>query len=121
MGQLDTLLMPTITSVEPQQHDPERVSVFVDGVFAFGVTLMLAYARDLSVGRELSDDEIESIQREDEVDRAFSAALNFLSFRPRSSREMRDYLRRRKLEPEVMDAALGRLRAAGVLDDSEFA
>jgi regulatory protein len=121
MGQLTAFLMPTITAIEPQQHDPERVSIFLDGEYAFGTTLMLAYARNLTVGRHLTAEEVESIQRDDEVDRAFGVALNFLSFRPRSARELRDYLRRRKTEPEVIDAALERLERNGFLDDAEFA
>lgn len=82
---------------------------------------MLAYARNLTVGRQLTADEIESIRQDDEVDRAFGAALNYLSFRPRSARELRDYLRRRKADPQTIDATLERLERSGLLDDSEFA
>ena len=101
--------MPTITAVQAQQHDPERVSVFLDGKFAFGATAMAAYSQRLTVGRDLSEEEVASLTRDDEIDRAFAAALNFLSFRPRSVREVRDYFRRRKTESDCAAAVIVRL------------
>jgi regulatory protein len=112
--------MPTITAVQAQQHDPERVSVFLDGKFAFGATVLAAYSQRLTVGRDLSEEEVASLRRDDEIDRAFAAALNFLSFRPRSVREVRDYFRKRKTESDVADAVIERLRQIGLLDDGEF-
>lgn len=114
-------VMATITAIETQQRDPERVSIFLDGHFAFGSTAMVAAARGLRVGRDLSAEEIEALQAEDEVEKAFGAALNFLSFRPRSKREIEDYFRRRKLAPEIGTAVVERLERIGVLDDREFA
>ena len=47
----------TITRVARQQRDPERVSVFIDGAFAFGLTLDLAVEAGLRKGRTLTVDE----------------------------------------------------------------
>jgi regulatory protein len=113
--------MPVITAVEPQAHDPERVSIFLDGRFAFGATRLLAAARHLVTGRELSDEEIEALRRDDEVDRAFNAALNFLSYRPRSRREIRDYFRRKGMDTDVVSAVEERLERLGLVDDLAFA
>jgi regulatory protein len=114
-------VMPTITAIETQQRDPERVSIFLDGEFAFGSSAMVAAARGLTVGKTLSTEEIDDLKSADEVEKAFNAALNFLSFRPRSKREIGDYFRRRKLEPAVGTAVVERLERIGVLDDREFA
>jgi regulatory protein len=113
--------MPTITAIETQRRDPERVNVYLDGSFAFGASALVAATHRLSVGREVSSEEIESLRGEDEVEKAFNAALNFLSFRPRSRREIEDYFRKRKLEPDVGTAVVERLEGLGVLDDREFA
>lgn len=115
------LTMPTITRIETQQHDPERVSVYIDGSFAFGASLMLATAHHLVEGRELTDSEIETLRHDDEVERALGAALNFLSFRPRSRREISDYFRRKKTESAIVEAVLARLERLGLIDDREFA
>jgi regulatory protein len=111
----------TITAIETQRRDPERVNVYLDGEFAFGFSRLVAVSRGLVEGRSLSPAEVEALRAEDDVEKAFNAALNFLSFRPRSRREIEDYFRRRKLEPEVGVAVVERLERIGVLDDREFA
>lgn len=113
--------MPIITSIEQQQRDPERVNVYLDGRFAFGASKMLAVARNLAEGRELSEEEIGDLQHDDAVERAYAAALNFLSYRPRSQREIEDYFRRKKTDSAIAGAVLDRLARSGLVDDHEFA
>jgi regulatory protein len=113
--------MPTITSLEAQQHDDERVNVFLDGTFAFGVSAMVAVARGLHSGQVLSEVEVESLLHDESLERAYDAALNFLSFRPRSRREIEDYFRRKKVAPEASAVVVERLERSGLLDDREFA
>jgi regulatory protein len=113
--------MPTITAIESQVRNPDRVSVHLDGEFAFGATLDSAASHGLRVGTSLTTEQVEALRRDDEVDRAVSAALNFLSFRPRSRREIENYLRQRKLEDDTASAVIARLERAGLLDDRDFA
>ena len=113
--------MPTITDVQMQQHDPERVSVYLDGTFAFGASQMLAYARNLVPGRVVTEEEIAALRHDDAVDRALGSALNFLSFRPRSRREIEDNLRKKNVEGEVVAAVLDRLQRTGLVNDEDFA
>lgn len=113
--------MPTITTLEPQQHDPERLNLYLDGDFALGLSRLVVAAHHLTVGRVLEAAEIEDLQQDDAVERAHNAALNFLSFRPRSRRELEDYFRRKKVPPETVGAVVERLERVGLLDDREFA
>lgn len=113
--------MPIVTSLEPQQHDTERVNVYLDGSFAFGASVMVIFARGLRVGQELDEAAIAEMLHDDSVERAYGAVLNFLSFRPRSRREVGDYFRRKKIDPTVAEAVIERLLRAGMLDDREFA
>ena len=53
----------TITALEVQKHDKERVSVFLEGEYAFSLTLIEA-AR-LHKGQTLSDEEIAALQASD--------------------------------------------------------
>lgn len=113
--------MPVITSIEPQQGDAERVNVYLDGSFAFGASRMIVVARGLVPGQELSRDEVDALQHDDVIERAWGAALNFLSFRPRSRREVEDYFRKKKTEADIVEAVLERLIRLGLVDDAEFA
>jgi regulatory protein len=114
-------LMGTITAIEPQKRDPERVSVYVDGSFAFGVTRMLMAARGLRAGSTLSDEEADALRHDDELERAYNASLGYLSYRPRSRQEILDYLRKKNIRGEDALAVTERLERIGLLDDREFA
>lgn len=113
--------MAVITALEKQRNDPERVNVYLDGAFAFGASVTLVLARKLVEGRELSEDDVAALQHDDTVERAFGAVLNYLSYRPRSRREIGHYFRRKKIEPEVAEALTERLQRLGLVDDRAFA
>ena len=109
----------TITALHYQKRDENRVNVYLDGEFAFGLAAI--EAAHLQVGQTLSDDDVARLQEQDEVERAYEHALDFLSYRPRSEAEVRRNLRRRNVDDEVVEAVVERLTRAGMLDDREFA
>lgn len=108
-----------ITSLQQQKNNQERVSVFIDGEFAFGVTLDAALR--LAKGQHLSDEEIAALKVDDEHERAYQSALHFLGARPRSSAEVGRNLREKGFDDELIAAAIARLLEHGYLNDEEFA
>ncbi|MBX6341002.1 MAG: RecX family transcriptional regulator, partial [Thermomicrobiaceae bacterium] len=110
-----------ITAIEDQVRDPERVSVFIEGAFAFGIDRVVAAQQGLHVDRVLSEAEVATLLAADEVARATNAALQFLAYRPRSTREVRDRLTRRGFSPEAVEATIAKLQGWRYLDDAEFA
>jgi regulatory protein len=108
-----------ITELRFQKRHKDRVNVYLDGRFAFGLAAIEA-AR-LKVGQELSDVDIARLQKQDEIERAYERALNFLSYRPRSEAEVRRNLRGKDVEEQVIKVVVERLTRAGLLDDREFA
>jgi regulatory protein len=113
--------MKTITAIEPQRKRSSRVNVFLDGVFAFGLEGEVAAGLGLKVGQALSQAQIEDIARADVSQRCYQAALRFLSYRPRSRKEVADRLRRRGFEQATVEDVVGRLMEKGLLDDGAFA
>jgi regulatory protein len=111
-------LAAKITALEPQRNK-ERVSVFLDGRFAFGVPAIVGAA--LRPGQVLSEDEVEELRDKGDVEEAYNAALNFLTYRPRSRAEVVTYLRRRDVPESQIDAVTGRLQRAGLIGDEAFA
>jgi len=79
-----------ITGLRFQKHTAERVNVYLDGHFAFGLPAIEA-AR-LRVGQELSEAEIERLRALDAEQKAYDRAVRFLAFRPRSEAEVRRHL-----------------------------
>ena len=48
-------------------------------------------------------------------------ALRYLSYRPRSELEVKNYLRQKGYEPQISDAVIAKLRSLHYLDDLSFA
>jgi regulatory protein len=116
-----TPIQRRITAIETQQRDPERVNVFLDGAFAFGLPALAAAEEGLRVGDYLTEKQIERLRALDEQSKAVNAAMNLLARRPRSEREVRDRLKRKGFPPETIDAAVAKLEGWRYLDDEAFA
>ena len=108
-----------ITALEPQQKNPQRVNVYLDGEFAFGLAAIVAAW--LKVGQELGEEKIVRLQAEDAREVTYQKALHFLSYRPRSSAEVRQNLSRRGVAEELIEATIARLQENGLLNDAQFA
>lgn len=108
-----------ITTLEVQKRNPDRVSVYLDGRFAFGLPAIVA-AR-LARGQFLSDAEVAELQEEGAAEEAYNRALHFLSFRPRSRAEIEGYLEKRSVNAPQIEKIVARLERAGLLDDEAFA
>ncbi len=111
--------MGKITALDVQKRDPNRVNVHLDGEYAFSLARIVAAW--LQVGQELSAEKIAALQNEDDRERAYQQALLFLSYRARSTAEIRQNLRRHKLPPEIIEQTIERLRAEKLADDDQFA
>jgi regulatory protein len=108
-----------ITALEAQQRNKERVNVYLDGEYAFSLSLIEA-AR-LRRDQVLTDAEIADLKARDTVERAFDRAARFLSYRPRSISEIRQNLKAAGIEAPAIDRAIERLEAMGYVDDLAFA
>lgn len=108
-----------ITALEIQKRDKERVSVFLDGEFAFGLPIL--EAAKLRKGQELTEDDIQKLREIDAVALAVDRALNLLARRPYSSAEIRRNLAAHEVAPPIIDEALDKLIHLGYVDDLAFA
>lgn len=113
--------MPRITDLKPQTRRTDRYNLYLDGSYKFSVSANTVLAAGLHVGLEISEEELLKVQEQAEIGNAHDKALNFLDLRRRSTKEIRDYLWRKEFEPHVIQAVIGRLTKAGLLDDEEFA
>ncbi|CAN5893321.1 RecX family transcriptional regulator [soil metagenome] len=110
-----------ITSVETQHRKADRVSVFIDGEFAFGARAETLANFGLSTGDQVSQRQKAAILQADDRAAAYEAAVSVLTRRPRSEREVRDRLRRKGYDEFTIDHVIERLRERHYLDDDAFA
>jgi len=108
-----------ITALSVQKRNPNRVNVYLDGEFAFGLARIVAAW--LQVGQELDEKRIASLQAEDSQEVAYQRALKFLGYRIRSSQEVQRNLQKNGVSEEVISSVLERLQRSGLVDDVRFA
>jgi regulatory protein len=111
--------MGVVTALRVQERDKDRVSIFVDGEYAFSLPILAA--AQLYKGQELSEAEQTELAREGTVDLARQQALRFLSYRPRSTAEVEAALLRKGHAEDVVAEAIARLQRGGLIDDEAFA
>ncbi len=111
----------TITSIESQKKDRDRISVFIDGEFAFGLHAEILISERLNKGRTLSETEIAELLDEDAYFRAREKAYHLLSYRQRSSSELSERLLRKGIPRHTVNRVIDRLSELQMIDDESFA
>lgn len=112
--------MPVITSIK-QQKNKNRVNVYLDDKFGFGIDLTNFVLLHLKVDQNLSEIEVEKIVKEAEFQKTLDKLLMFATLRPRSEREVFDWFRRKKVHDSLTVKLLNRLKHFDLLDDVKFA
>ena len=112
--------MAVITSIK-QQKKKDRVNVYLDGKFGFGIDLDNFVVLNLRVDQELSESEIEKIIKKADFQKVLEKLLNFIMFRPRSEKEVRDWLYRKKVAETVHKDLFIKVKQLDLLDDMKFA
>lgn len=111
--------MAKITGIVPQNRDPNRVNIHLDGEFSFALSATLAAG--LSLGEHLTADKVALLKGDDAREAAYQQALGFLSYRVRSEAEIRRHLRKRAVPEDLVEHTVNRLRRNQLADDAGFA
>ena len=111
----------TITALQPRGANGGYFFVEISS----GETLQLRAGtvaeHGLHVGKAIDAAAIRLLQQDDSKRRAVEVGLNFISYRPRSAKEVANHLRKKALDPTARDHAIRRLEELGYVDDAEFA
>ena len=110
-----------ITAIEQQKKNPDRFSIFVDGAYEFSLSTDGLLDAGVAKGDELEPTRLEELKKQSSDGLLLSRAYEKCLRRPHSSREIRDYLRRKGAEGELIDHIIAKCQSAGVLSDEQFA
>lgn len=109
-----------ITKIEGQKNI-ERVNIYIDREFAFGLTKEIQLKYGLYEGMEIDKRFIEEVLLEEEKLKAKNKALKFLSYRQRSEKEVVDKLKKEGFSQEIIDKTVEFLKGYNLVDDLNFA
>ena len=109
-----------ITEVKRQKKD-NRLNIYIDNEFAFGIEEELAYKYGLIKGKEINNDLLEIILGEENLNKVINSALHYLSYRQRSEKEVFDKLRKMDYDEDNIQLAINYCKSKNYIDDSAFA
>ena len=112
--------MPIITSIKSQKKK-DRVNIYLDNKFGFGLDLENFVKLGLKVDQELTDEEIAEIVKKAEFQKTLDKLLRFATLRPRSEKEISLWLRRKKVHESLHTKLFDRLNHLELIDDEKFA
>lgn len=123
-----------ITALKIQVRNKDRVNVFVDGKYRFSLDITQIAELGIKNGADYSEEELAELESESQFGKLYTRALEYALIRPRSQREMRDYLYRKTrdtrtktgtikkgVSKELTERVFNRLLEKGYLDDEKFA
>lgn len=122
-----------ITSITFQVRDPSRVNISIDGKFRFSLDINQVVDFKLKSGIEISPEELTFYETESRFGKLYARAAEYCLMRPRSVKEIRDYLYRKTLSrrdkkgelregysTDVTVRVLDRLIEKKLVDDRKF-
>ncbi|RFU69408.1 recombination regulator RecX [Bacillus sp. V59.32b] len=113
--------MPHITKITTQKKRKDRYNIYLDEEYAFSVDEEVLLKFQLKKGTDIDEFNLADIQYYDEIQKAFTLSLNYLSHRMRSESEIRTYLKKKEMVEPVIQEAVHKLYNYNYLDDLAFA
>ena len=86
-----------ITGISVQAKNKNRVNISVNGKYRFSLDIFQLGELGVKTGREYSEAELAEIENEGQFSKLYARALEYCLMRPRSIKEMRDYLWKKTL------------------------
>jgi len=109
-----------ITSIKQQVKNPDRASIFIDGKYSFSLSLNELVVERLKIKQEIEESDLKKLKKLSEDGKVKARALEWVLNRPRSIREFSDYMRRKKIEPSLIDSLTQEFTKRAYLDDAKF-
>lgn len=124
-----------VTQLVAQERNTERVSLFLDGKFACGLSLNTVAKYSIYIGQEIGEEEYVNILYDDLGQRLFNRAVDYLSSSVKTAKQIRTYLTNllfkkkgswyEELEKErreqLVEDTMQKLEKYSYLNDNEFA
>lgn len=135
-----------VTKIQQQAKRKDRYSVYIDEKYRFSLSDYQLVGSGIKIGKEFSEAELDEFLQESQFGKAYERTLNYVMIRPRSEREIKDYLTRTFLYPKpkiftdksgerrikketvnkeqaqlLIERVMDRLREKGYINDEAFA
>lgn len=108
-----------ITALEEQKRNTNRINVYINGNFAFGLSKFVG--RNIKEGQIISEKQIDDLVNKESREKAYQIGLRYISYKPRSCNEVEEKLEKSGFSEEIISSVVGEYKEKGYLDDLEYA
>jgi regulatory protein len=127
-----------ITDISLQAKNPNRVNISVDGKYRFSLDVFQVGELGIKRNNDYSEAEIVGFETESQFGKLYARTLEYAMLRPRSVKEIRDYLWKKTLttkyksrktgeikdkpgiSKEITERVLERVQQKGYVNDEQF-
>lgn len=110
-----------VTDVQPQKNDNSKVSVFIDGEYAFSLDEVDALVMGIKPGKEIDREKLGEMLFASQFAKAKNEALKLISRKSVCRKMVEDLLGEKKFDAEITDAVCNELESLGYIDDYSYA
>ncbi|UOE94979.1 recombination regulator RecX [Alkalihalobacillus sp. LMS39] len=117
--------MTVITRIVVQKNNKQRYSIFINRgqgeEYGFSVEEDVLISQGLQKGLEIDEDKLQQVLYEDQIRKAYNMAIQYLSYRLRTVKELTGYLHKKEYEADIITNVVERIKQHGYVNDLEFA
>lgn len=110
-----------ITDIQEQIKHKNRVSIFIDGKFAFGMDKSDCSFMGLKIGTKLTQERYDYIVDSTVYVKAYQKADKFIGFKMRTEKEVRDKLKEENYNEDIIERVIASMLKYKYINDAAYA
>lgn len=110
-----------VTKISPAVKTPGRYNIYVDGKYSFSLDEFQLVQTGLRSGLDIDELKLDELKSESDYGKNYIRAVDLISRRLRSEKEIRDYAKRKQWTVTNTERVIERLKSHGYLNDKVFA
>lgn len=92
---------PVVTEIKPAVKNQNRVNIYLDHKYSFSLDISQLADHPLKIGQSLTDEDISRYRNLSNFGLLYTRALEYALVRPRSEKELTDYLARKTIPTKI--------------------
>ena len=110
-----------VTAIRPQKFRKNFFNIHLDGKFAFALNADEIVKSHLKIGSEISDIDVSKFKKVKKDIDLTDSLFRYISFRPRSEKEVRDYFKKKKIDLKEIEKLIDKAKSLKLINDADFA
>lgn len=90
-----------VTDIKEAVRDRNRVNIYIDDKFFCSLDISQVVDLHVKIDRKYTAEELEELKRASDFGKFYARALEYVLMRPHSTKEIRDYLKRKTLDRKI--------------------